>query len=264
VAVRIEHIDWRTASRQAALAFSMRFQRPATWIVGQEFLHIAVAQREPRAKPDRVPDDLGREAMASVGDALHAPTLSPIALSRQPCRDKVPEPYYEFLRALRLDLRFPTPLVSSRMLLVSFPVDPPVTMSARTSPAVLASPIGISAPSSSGPSIAFRPCSWPLVPEFCLSKEPSCCPLEPCFLRVSATAARMSARITRACCEVTIVSMALNQLWVWGVALPRARDWLPRARDWAPARGFAAARTLDSACRPVFGTALKAFTGALG
>jgi hypothetical protein len=26
--------------------------------------------------------------MASVGDALHAPTLSRIALSRQPCRDK--------------------------------------------------------------------------------------------------------------------------------------------------------------------------------
>jgi hypothetical protein len=43
--------------------------------LGQELLHVAVAQGEPEIEPDRVPDDLRWELMTSVGDRLHTPTL---------------------------------------------------------------------------------------------------------------------------------------------------------------------------------------------
>jgi acyl-CoA synthetase (AMP-forming)/AMP-acid ligase II len=43
--------------------------------LGQEFLHVAVAHGEPKIEPDGVPDDLGRKAMAVVGDGLHGPIL---------------------------------------------------------------------------------------------------------------------------------------------------------------------------------------------
>ena len=45
--------------------------------LGQELLHVAVAQGEPEIEPDRVPDDLGWELMTGVGDGLHTPTLPP-------------------------------------------------------------------------------------------------------------------------------------------------------------------------------------------
>src|SRR5215204_1378738 len=45
--------------------------------LGQEFLHIAVAQREPEIEPDRVSDDLGWTLMTGIGDGLHTPTLPP-------------------------------------------------------------------------------------------------------------------------------------------------------------------------------------------
>jgi hypothetical protein len=47
--------------------------------LGQELLHVAVAQSEPEIEPDRVPDDLGWELMTGVGDGLHAPTLLPLS-----------------------------------------------------------------------------------------------------------------------------------------------------------------------------------------
>jgi hypothetical protein len=42
---------------------------------GQEFLDIAVAQGEAEIEPDRVLDDLGREAMAAVAERAHADIL---------------------------------------------------------------------------------------------------------------------------------------------------------------------------------------------
>jgi hypothetical protein len=47
--------------------------------LGQEFLHVAVAQGEPEIEPDRVPDDLGWELMSGVGDGRHTPTLLPLS-----------------------------------------------------------------------------------------------------------------------------------------------------------------------------------------
>jgi hypothetical protein len=47
-----------------------------SWSFGQQFLDIAVAQGEAEIEPDRVLDDLGREAMAAVGERSHADILS--------------------------------------------------------------------------------------------------------------------------------------------------------------------------------------------
>src|SRR5215207_9841405 len=56
--------------------------------LGQEFLHVAVAQREPEIEPDRVSDDLGWELMTGVGDGLHAPTLPPSSVGvTEPSRE---------------------------------------------------------------------------------------------------------------------------------------------------------------------------------
>src|SRR5829696_2241133 len=53
----------------------------------QELLDIAVAQREPEIEPGCMPDDLGRELVAGIGDGLHRAALSRIAPTRPPCRD---------------------------------------------------------------------------------------------------------------------------------------------------------------------------------
>jgi hypothetical protein len=45
--------------------------------LGQEFLDVAVAQGEPGIEPDGVPDHLGREAVAVIGDGLHGPITAP-------------------------------------------------------------------------------------------------------------------------------------------------------------------------------------------
>jgi hypothetical protein len=42
---------------------------------GQELLDIAIAQSEAEIEPDRVLDDLGREAMAAVAERSHADIL---------------------------------------------------------------------------------------------------------------------------------------------------------------------------------------------
>ena len=42
---------------------------------GQEFLDVTVAQREPEIQPNGMPDDLGWELMAGIGDGLHARAL---------------------------------------------------------------------------------------------------------------------------------------------------------------------------------------------
>jgi hypothetical protein len=43
--------------------------------LGEQFLDVAVAQGEAKIQPDRVLDDLGREAMAAVAEQGHADTL---------------------------------------------------------------------------------------------------------------------------------------------------------------------------------------------
>jgi hypothetical protein len=45
-----------------------RFVRDVETTLGQQFLDIAVAQGEAEIEPNRVPDDLGREAMAAVDE----------------------------------------------------------------------------------------------------------------------------------------------------------------------------------------------------
>jgi hypothetical protein len=53
-----------------------RFGRDLEAALGQEFLDIAVAQREPEIQPDCVPNDLRRERVTRIGDRVHSPTLS--------------------------------------------------------------------------------------------------------------------------------------------------------------------------------------------
>src|ERR1700693_2502595 len=43
--------------------------------LGQELLHVPVAQGEPEIKPDRMLDDRRREAMSAVGELIHAGML---------------------------------------------------------------------------------------------------------------------------------------------------------------------------------------------
>src|SRR6202045_107398 len=43
--------------------------------LGEEFLHVAVAQCEPEIKPDRVLDDRRREAMPAIGELIHGGSL---------------------------------------------------------------------------------------------------------------------------------------------------------------------------------------------
>src|SRR6516162_559809 len=43
--------------------------------LGEQFLHVAVAQREAQIEPDRVLDDLGRKTMAAIAERSHAATL---------------------------------------------------------------------------------------------------------------------------------------------------------------------------------------------
>jgi hypothetical protein len=49
--------------------------------LGQQFLDIAVAQGEAEIEPDRVLDNLGREAMAAVAERSHADILSDTPLN---------------------------------------------------------------------------------------------------------------------------------------------------------------------------------------
>src|SRR6266404_8490955 len=47
--------------------------------LGEKFLNVAVAQGKPEIKPDSVLDDRRREAMPSVGELIHAGSLTPRA-----------------------------------------------------------------------------------------------------------------------------------------------------------------------------------------
>src|SRR5204863_560769 len=57
---------------------------------GQQFLDIAVAQGEAEIEPDRVLDDLGREAMAAVAERAHADILSGTPLASDPVSVTMP------------------------------------------------------------------------------------------------------------------------------------------------------------------------------
>src|SRR5260370_23804133 len=69
--------------------------------LGQQLLHIAVAQGESEIKPDRVLDDRRWEAMSTVGDLIHSgilpfwvhplgPCFCAIALAGPPCSAESP------------------------------------------------------------------------------------------------------------------------------------------------------------------------------
>jgi hypothetical protein len=51
---------------------------------GQEFLHVAIAERKPQAQPDGTPDDLGRELMTVIRDGLrplpYCATARPVSI----------------------------------------------------------------------------------------------------------------------------------------------------------------------------------------
>ena len=57
---------------------------------GQQLLDIAVAQGEAEIEPDRVLDDLGREAMAAVAERAHADILSDTPLASDPVSVTMP------------------------------------------------------------------------------------------------------------------------------------------------------------------------------
>jgi len=65
---------------------------------GQQLLVIAVAQGEAEIEPDRVLDDLGREAMAAVAERSHAEILPDTPLAPDPV--SVTKPYVVMGRPL--------------------------------------------------------------------------------------------------------------------------------------------------------------------
>lgn len=58
--------------------------------LGQELLHVAVAEGEAQVQPDSVADDLGWELVASVRDGLHAPCPTPTRAGLPPLRVTTP------------------------------------------------------------------------------------------------------------------------------------------------------------------------------
>src|SRR6266446_4511823 len=64
--------------------------------LGEQFLYVAVAQREAEIEPDRVLDDLGRKTMAAIAERSHAATLTLRAALARPVSVTKP------LRRLRL------------------------------------------------------------------------------------------------------------------------------------------------------------------
>jgi hypothetical protein len=69
-------LPWRIASWQSSLSLltETEFQHPAPHrfignaepMLGEQFLHVSVAQREAAIKPDRVLNDLGRKTMTAI------------------------------------------------------------------------------------------------------------------------------------------------------------------------------------------------------
>src|SRR5271166_2323510 len=62
--------------------------------VGQQLLDIAIAQGEAEIKPDRVLDDLGREAMAAVAERSHSDILPDPPLAPDPVFVTMPARVY--------------------------------------------------------------------------------------------------------------------------------------------------------------------------
>src|SRR6516165_7579674 len=61
-----------------------RFIGDVELALGEQFLHVAVAQRKAEIEPDRVLDDLGRKTMAAIAERSHAVTLTVRAALRDP------------------------------------------------------------------------------------------------------------------------------------------------------------------------------------
>ena len=58
--------------------------------LGQQLLDVAIAQGEAEIEPDRVLNDLGREAMAAVAERSHADILPDTPLAPDPVSVKMP------------------------------------------------------------------------------------------------------------------------------------------------------------------------------
>src|SRR6516165_476554 len=88
---------------------------------GQQLLDIAVAKGEAKVEPNRVLDDLGREAMATVAERGHADILADQPLSPDPVSVTMPDRLLheaDGLSAGRDGLRAATPALSARLRVV--------------------------------------------------------------------------------------------------------------------------------------------------
>lgn len=63
--------------------------------LGEQFLHVAVAQRKAEIEPDRVLDDLGRKTMAVIAERSHAATLTLRAALARPVSVTKPDVAHE-------------------------------------------------------------------------------------------------------------------------------------------------------------------------
>src|SRR5207253_1277933 len=97
--VEMPEIAWpRALPAQPARDRWTELQHPAPYrfvgdvepALGQQFLHVPVARREAEIQPDRVLDDLGREAMAAVAERGHADTLPDTPLTPDPVSVTMP------------------------------------------------------------------------------------------------------------------------------------------------------------------------------
>ena len=89
--VEIRHVRGASDTTYLINAFGeellMQLVEPS---LGQQLLDIAVAQGEAEIKPDRVLDDLGREAVAAVTERSHADILPDTPLTLDPVSVTMP------------------------------------------------------------------------------------------------------------------------------------------------------------------------------
>src|SRR6516165_4118110 len=75
-----------------------RFVREVEPPLSEQFLNIAVAQREAEIEPNCVLDDLGREAMTAIAEQSHADILPDTPLTRPVSVTMPPDNVLEKLR----------------------------------------------------------------------------------------------------------------------------------------------------------------------
>ena len=83
-------LETRLSSIEYSVSFWTTNRRRAAPAFGQEFLDIAVAQSVAEIEPNRVLDDLGREAMPAVAERSHPDILSDPPLASVPISVTMP------------------------------------------------------------------------------------------------------------------------------------------------------------------------------